>query len=94
VECSQKTDGKYVVAQMEVTYDMGTGERASTGQIPLEMSYTAAENGYVNAEWGSSENNRRARFYQLTAAGRKRLQVERDKFNRMIHAIERVMQPA
>ncbi len=51
-------------------------------------------NGYVTAEWGASENNRRARFYQLTAAGRKKLSSEREKFNRMIVAIERVMQPA
>src|SRR3954471_24802234 len=34
-------------------------------------------NGYVKGEWGSSENNRRARYYSLTAAGRKRLAAER-----------------
>lgn len=48
-------------------------------------------NGYVTAEWGASENNRRARFYQLTAAGRKKLTSEREKFNRMIVAIGQVM---
>src|SRR6187397_694413 len=39
-------------------------------------------NGWVKAEWGASENNRRARFYTLTVAGRKRLAVEREEFAR------------
>src|SRR5215471_20117174 len=39
--------------------------------------------GCVSAEWGASENNRRARYYTLTAAGRKRLAVERAEFDRM-----------
>lgn len=46
----KRPDGKYVIAQMEITYDIGTGKRESTGPIPLEMSYTAAGHGYVNAE--------------------------------------------
>ena len=50
--------------------------------------------GWVKAEWGTSENNRRARFYTLTAAGRRQLGVEAENFNRMIEAIARVMQPA
>src|SRR3982074_3696000 len=41
-------------------------------------------NGWVKAEWGASENNRRARYYTLTAAGRKRLATEREQFGRMI----------
>src|SRR5262249_22462787 len=45
-----RADGKYVVAQLELTYDLGTGRRTSSGPIPLEMSYTAAGHGYVNAE--------------------------------------------
>lgn len=50
--------------------------------------------GWVKSEWGSSENNRRARFYTLTASGRRQLGVEAENFNRMIEAIARVMQPA
>ena len=46
----KRPDGKYVIAQMEITYDLGTGARESTGPIPLEVSYTAAGHGYVNAE--------------------------------------------
>lgn len=47
--------------------------------------------GWVEAEWGSSENNRRARFYTLTASGKKQLAAERTEFSRMIGAIHRVL---
>lgn len=48
-------------------------------------------NDYVRAEWGPSENNRRARYYTLTPAGRKHLGAERAEFDRLIGAIQRVM---
>ena len=48
-------------------------------------------NGWVEAEWGASENNRRARYYTLTAAGRKRLAAERQDFERMVWAIQKVL---
>ena len=48
--------------------------------------------GYVKAEWGTSDNNRRARYYTLTAAGRKQLAVEREEFERVIGAIRLVLQ--
>lgn len=51
-------------------------------------------NGWVKADWGASENNRRARFYTLTAAGHKRLASEREDFERMIAAIQKVLQTA
>jgi transcriptional regulator len=51
-------------------------------------------NGWVTAEWGASDNNRRARFYTLTAAGRKRLRAEREEFDRLIGAIQKVLQTA
>lgn len=51
-------------------------------------------NGFVEAEWGPSENNRRARFYSLTAAGRKQLAAERAEFDRLVTAIHRVLQSA
>src|SRR5918999_1005423 len=47
--------------------------------------------GYVKAEWGASENNRRARYYTLTKAGRKHLAVERKEFERMVGAIQLVL---
>jgi Ca-activated chloride channel family protein len=46
----KRADGKYVIAQLEVTYDLGTGKRETTGMVPLEMEYTAAGHGYINAE--------------------------------------------
>ena len=51
-------------------------------------------NGWVKAEWGASENNRRARYYTLTAAGRKQLENERAEFQRLIGAIQRVLKMA
>jgi transcriptional regulator len=51
-------------------------------------------NGWVTAEWGASENNRRARYYRLTATGRKRLAAEREEFQRIIVAIQRVLENA
>jgi len=48
-------------------------------------------NGWVAAEWGVSENNRRARYYTLTPAGRKQLAAERAEFERLVDAIQRVL---
>ncbi len=50
--------------------------------------------GWVKAEWGTTAGNRRARYYQLTAAGRKQLAVEISQFERVIGAISRVIQTA
>ena len=47
--------------------------------------------GWVRAEWGASENNRRARYYTLTPAGRKHLTAERAEFDRMVGMIQRVL---
>jgi len=51
-------------------------------------------NGWVKAEWGASDNNRRARYYTLTAAGRKRLNAERQEFERLVGAIHKVLEMA
>lgn len=47
--------------------------------------------GFVKAEWGTSQNNRRARYYTLTAAGRRQLASEQEGFERMVHAIHQVL---
>jgi DNA-binding PadR family transcriptional regulator len=47
--------------------------------------------GWVSAQWKISANNRRARFYTLTAAGKKQLGVEESRFSQMFGAIMRVM---
>ena len=70
----------------------GVGRRAQVGESAL---YPALQrlllNGWVKAEWGTSENNRRARYYTLTAAGRRQLAAERAEFDRMVGAIQRVL---
>ena len=48
--------------------------------------------GFIRAEWGTSENNRRARYYELTRAGRRRLTSERDRWASLAAAIARVME--
>jgi transcriptional regulator len=50
--------------------------------------------GSVQAEWGLSENNRRARYYRLTAAGRQRLKSEESAWRRYAAAVFRVLEPA
>ncbi len=47
--------------------------------------------GYIKPEWGVSENNRRARFYTLTAAGRRQLATERAQFERVVAAMRLVL---
>ena len=47
--------------------------------------------GWVKAEWGASENNRRARYYTLTPTGRKQMAVERQDFDHLILAIQKVL---
>jgi PadR family transcriptional regulator PadR len=56
--------------------------------------YRLEERGWIESEWGTSENNRRARFYRLTRAGRKQLQVEEENWQRFVLAIGKVMQTA
>ena len=51
-------------------------------------------NGWVTAKWGTTAGNRRARYYRLTAAGRKQLEAEVTQFDRVMQAITRVIQTA
>ncbi|HEV2304978.1 MAG TPA: PadR family transcriptional regulator [Candidatus Acidoferrales bacterium] len=50
------------------------------------------EQGWLKAAWGESENNRRARYYQLTKAGRKHLGTETERWGRISLAIERALE--
>jgi transcriptional regulator len=56
--------------------------------------YRLEEAGWIEAEWGASENNRRAKYYSLTKAGRKQLVAETDHWERLSGAITKVMQTA
>jgi transcriptional regulator len=50
------------------------------------------QEGWVRGTWGESENNRRAKYYELTAAGRRRLGHEQDSWNQVVTAITRLLQ--
>jgi len=53
--------------------------------------YRLESQGLLDAEWGTSENNRRAKFYRLTPAGRKRLRAETESWNRSASAVARAL---
>ena len=75
-------------------------ESASAGRLHVEEGslYPALNRmlvkGWLRAEWGFSDNNRRARFYRLTPAGRRQLAEEVHAFERLIGAIRLVMRTA
>jgi PadR family transcriptional regulator, regulatory protein PadR len=54
--------------------------------------YRIERQGWISAEWGVSENNLRAKFYKLTRAGRKQLQIEEENWERLAGAVFKVMQ--
>ena len=51
-------------------------------------------NGWVKAEWGTSENNRRARYYRLTPEGRKQLTEQTNRWDEIVRAVNRILRPA
>jgi transcriptional regulator len=53
--------------------------------------YRLERQGLVDTEWGMSENNRRAKFYRLTASGRRRLRDERNDWNRVVAVMARAL---
>lgn len=53
--------------------------------------YRLEHQGWIASEWGESENNRRAKYYRLTAAGKRRLQSEAAEWNRMVSVIAGIM---
>jgi transcriptional regulator len=56
--------------------------------------YRLERQGWIAAEWGASDHNRRARFYRLTKSGRRRLEQETANWERMAGAVARVLQTA
>jgi len=51
------------------------------------------QGGLITSDWGTSENNRRARYYALTRAGRRRLVAETDRWETMVRVMSRVLKP-
>ena len=56
--------------------------------------YRLEREGWIEADWGASENNRRARFYRLTRAGRRQLEQETANWRRLAEAVARILQTA
>jgi len=56
--------------------------------------YRLQDRGWIQSEWGQSENNRRAKYYSLTRAGRKQLEVETTDWQQMCAAIAQILQSA
>jgi PadR family transcriptional regulator, regulatory protein PadR len=54
--------------------------------------YRLEHQGWIISEWGESENKRKAKYYRLTAAGRRKLQTEAEKWNRMADVIAGILQ--
>ncbi|MBV8817288.1 MAG: PadR family transcriptional regulator [Acidobacteriaceae bacterium] len=56
--------------------------------------YRLEDQGLIASFWGTSENNRKAKYYRITPAGKKHLANERNRWNSLVHAIARVLGPA
>ena len=72
-------------------------EQISGGALAIQQGalypalYRLEHNGLISSEWGTSENNRRAKYYRLTAAGRRRLGEEQAGWNRLVAAMSAVL---
>jgi PadR family transcriptional regulator PadR len=68
-------------------------EQLTRGALTIEQGalypalYRLEHQGLLDAEWGTSDNNRKAKFYSLTAAGRKRLKADTERWNRTVLAM-------
>ena len=67
--------------------------KVETGSLYPAL-HRLVKRGWLTAEWGVSEAHQRARYYQLTAAGKTQLTRERDRWSQFVDAIGRVMNPA
>ena len=69
----------------------------ATLQVPQGSLYPALHRlerrGWIKAEWGTSDNNRKAKYYALTAAGRKQLEHQTGCWDRLTRAVNRVLRP-
>jgi PadR family transcriptional regulator PadR len=72
-------------------------QQISRGRLEIQQGslypalYRLEHQGWITSEWGESENNRKARYYRLTAAGKRRLQTEAEKWNRMADVIAGIL---
>jgi transcriptional regulator len=82
-------------------HGIGLAIRASSQEVLLvehgslyPALHRLRKDGLIEGEWRLSENRQRARYYRLTAKGRKQLSTEESRWNRMVEAIARVLRPA
>ena len=75
-------------------HELTAGELAIEDAALYQALHRLDRQGLVEAEWRRSENNRRARYYELTAAGRKRLRADIDMWRRYSRAVEAVLRGA
>lgn len=75
-------------------------KRISEGDLGIDEGalypslHRMEERGWITAEWGLSENNRRAKFYELTDAGRAQLHEQRDEWGRYTRVVDRILEAA
>src|SRR5690349_21023197 len=67
--------------------------RVETGSLYPAL-HRLEEQGWIRSDWKISENNQRAKYYRLTAAGKKQLTAEQSRWKQMVRAIAKVMKPA
>jgi len=72
-------------------------QQISKGRLEIQQGslypalYRLEDQGWIASEWGESENNRKAKYYRLTAEGKRRLQTETENWNRMAHVIAGIL---
>jgi transcriptional regulator len=72
-------------------------QQISGGRLEIQQGslypalYRLEDQGWISSEWGESENKRKAKYYQLTADGKRRLESEREKWNRMAELIAGIL---
>src|SRR5271167_3577208 len=72
-------------------------QQISQNQLEIQQGslypalYRLEQQGWITSEWGESENNRKAKYYRLTTAGKRRFQTEADKWNRMVDVIADIL---
>ncbi len=91
------------VLALQTTHGWGISQRiqqmsSDVLQVQQGSLYPALhrleQRGWIEAEWGDSDNNRKAKFYRLTAAGRKQLEVETSNWDRLSGAVRQILETA
>jgi len=78
-----------------IVIERGSGELLQVEHGSLYPAlYRLEDRGWIASFWGTSENNRKARYYRLTPLGRKQLTAETDRWARMVKGIGRILKPS